>query len=81
MQNDDGILLSSFKLLLLLCVALFLLVVVMAIIHATLSVVFGLQVSDFQALCIAILLQVCIEAVSSVMSHCRRKHEQLPGED
>ena len=81
MQNDDGFLLSSFKLLLLLCAALFLLVVEMAIVYATLSTLIGLQVTDFQALCIAILLQVCIEAVSLVISHCRRKREQLPRED
>ena len=80
MWNDDGFLLSSFKLLLLLCVALFLFVVEMVLIQVTLSL-FGLQLTVIQTLCIAILLLVCTGVVDSAASHCRRKREQLPGED
>lgn len=80
MQNDDGILLSSFKLLLLLCVALFLFVAELVLIQVILSI-FGLQLTVIQTLCIALLLLVCIGVVDSAASHCRRKCEQLSGED
>ena len=80
MQNDDGFLLSSFKLLLLLCVALSLLVAALVLIEVILSM-FGLQVTVIQALCIVALLQICAGAVSSAISYCRKKNEQLPGED
>ena len=80
MQDDDGILLSSFKLLLLLCGTLFLFVTALVLVQVILSM-FGLQVTVIQALCIVALLQICTGAVSSVTSYCRRKREQLPGED
>lgn len=81
MRNDnDGILLSSFKLLLLLCLALFLFLVEMVLIQVTLSL-FGLQLTVIQTLCIALLLTVCTGVVDSAASHCRRKCEQLSGED
>lgn len=80
MQNDDGILLSSFKLLLLLCVALFLFVVEMVLIQVTLSL-FGLQLTVIQTLCIAVLLLVCTGVVDSAASYWRRKREHLPRED
>ena len=80
MRNDDGFLLSSFKLLLLLCVALFLFVVEMVLIQVTLSL-FGLQLTVIQTLCIAVLLLVCTGVVDLAASYCRRKREQLSGED
>ena len=80
MQNDDGILLSSFKLLLLLCVVLFLIVTALVLIEVILGM-FGLHVTVIQALCIVALLQICTGVVDLAASHCRRKREQLSRED